>query len=296
MTLAPYRSAGSQSSTVRLEHITSETWDAVLRERLLKPLGTKRTATLPEEAILHRAAVGHRRLESGEPVPVNIWSLPRTYGPAGLVVSTPTEVLSFARMHLNDGVAGDGGRVLSAGSVAAMRERHVRLPDTALGEAWGLGWTHFKTNGTTMIGHDGGTIGQLSFLRVAPAQRFAFCLLTNAFSGAGIYNDLASGPFSDWLAIEATAPATIVDEVELAQYTGTYERMSARTRVDVLDGTLVAQVQYGPSDGERMALTVLGGGRFAAPEHGLSLAFFDFDETGRPRYLHSGGRASARMA
>ena len=42
-----------------IEKLTGLTWDAALRERLFAPLGLKHTVTLPEEALLFRAAAGH---------------------------------------------------------------------------------------------------------------------------------------------------------------------------------------------------------------------------------------------
>ncbi len=42
-----------------VEVLTGKTWDAALRERIIEPLGLTATVTLPEEALLHRAAVGH---------------------------------------------------------------------------------------------------------------------------------------------------------------------------------------------------------------------------------------------
>ena len=57
--------------------------DESLRERLISPLALTRTVTLPEEAILHRAAVGHRRGGA----PVGVWNLPRSVGPAALITA-----------------------------------------------------------------------------------------------------------------------------------------------------------------------------------------------------------------
>lgn len=42
-----------------IEKLTGSTWDAAMRERLFTPLGLRHTGTLPEEALLHRAATGH---------------------------------------------------------------------------------------------------------------------------------------------------------------------------------------------------------------------------------------------
>ncbi|GAA3202113.1 hypothetical protein GCM10020255_107310 [Rhodococcus baikonurensis] len=42
-----------------IEVLRGKSWDAVLRERIIEPLGLAKTTTLPEETALHRAAVGH---------------------------------------------------------------------------------------------------------------------------------------------------------------------------------------------------------------------------------------------
>jgi CubicO group peptidase (beta-lactamase class C family) len=78
--------------------------------------------TLPEEAIMHRAATGHRaHPHQGEPV--RQWGLPRSLGPAAGICSSARDVLAFARMHVDGGVTADGTRVLSQESVSGMRAR-----------------------------------------------------------------------------------------------------------------------------------------------------------------------------
>src|SRR6185437_14751358 len=70
-----------------IEVLDDREWDASLRQRLIEPLGLTQTVTLPEEAITHRAAVGHRaRPRDDEPVPV--WGLARSLGPAGTMVAS----------------------------------------------------------------------------------------------------------------------------------------------------------------------------------------------------------------
>ena len=68
-----------------VEHLTGSTWDAALRERLVEPLGLTATVTLPEDALLHRTAVGHVGEPEDDPVPASTWMLPRSAGPAGLI-------------------------------------------------------------------------------------------------------------------------------------------------------------------------------------------------------------------
>ena len=57
--------------------------------------------TLPEEAILHAAAVGHVEVRTASRSPPPVWDLPRSVGPAGLIKSTVRDVLGFAKLHLS---------------------------------------------------------------------------------------------------------------------------------------------------------------------------------------------------
>ena len=73
-----------------VEVLDGRTWDASLRARIVDPLGLADVCTLPEEALLRPAAVGH---DDGAPVPV--WGLPRSLGPAGLVCTTAHDLLDL---------------------------------------------------------------------------------------------------------------------------------------------------------------------------------------------------------
>ena len=163
-----YCNAGFVLAGRVIEKLTGLTWDAALRQQICAPLGLRHTVTLPEEALLFRTAAGHVDV-TGDPVLAPVWQLPRSLGPAGLICSTPADVLAFARMHLTGGLAADGTRVLSAASAAAMTELQADLPDKySLGDSWGIGWIRFGWDGQRLVGHDGNTIGQAAFLRVLP--------------------------------------------------------------------------------------------------------------------------------
>src|SRR5262249_48212951 len=108
-----------------IEKLTGGTWDAAIKERLVAPLGMPPTGTRPEEALLHRVAVGHVTENGSEPERAAAWALPRPLGPAGLVNSTAADVLALARMHLAGGLAPDGTRILSERAVSAMTEHQA---------------------------------------------------------------------------------------------------------------------------------------------------------------------------
>ncbi|HUQ61452.1 serine hydrolase [Lentzea sp.] len=232
-----YSNAGFVLAGRVIEKITGKTWDAALKEKLFAPLGLTRTGTLPEEALLHRAAVGHME-EDGEQVPAPVWQLPRSLGPAGTIFSTTEDVLAFARMHLEGGVAQDGTRVLSEESAAAMTEKQTDLPDpNALGDSWGVGWIRFGWDGHRLIGHDGNTIGQSAFLRLLPEQQLAVTLLTNGDHAREIYLELYREIFAELAGVAMPRPVEPAAEppaVDLARYVGRYERES--THMEITEG------------------------------------------------------------
>ncbi len=206
-----------------IEKLTGTTWDQAMRDRLFTPLGLARTVTLPEEALLHSAAVGHIDVD-GQQVPSPTWGLMRSVGPAGLVTSTVADVLAFARMHLTGGLAADGTRVLSEDSATAMTAHEADLPDKyILGDSWGLGWIRFGWDGQRLIGHDGNTLGQAAFLRILPEQGLAVALLTNGGHTRDLYEDLYRELFAELADVEMPRPLTPPEEpvtVDVTPYVG----------------------------------------------------------------------------
>ena len=222
-----------------IEALDSRPWEESLRDRLIGPLGLTSTMTLPEEAILRRAATGH---DHGEPV--HIWSLPRSIGPAGTITASPHDLLVFARLHLDGGVTAEGKRLLGQESVAAMQRQQAVIPlFTETDAAIGLGWRMTRWNGQLVIGHDGGTIGQTAFLRIVPAAGVAVCLLTNGYQGQALYQRLLPEVFTS-IGIEMPpGPAPMVSgngHFDVAGYAGRYERTARRYDVSVADGHLRA--------------------------------------------------------
>ncbi|MGP3983798.1 serine hydrolase domain-containing protein [Streptomyces sp. KR80] len=226
-----------------VEYLTGSTWDAALTERLIEPLGLRATVTLPEQALLHRAAVGHFCAPGADPEPASQWMLPRCLGPAGLITSSVHDLLAFVRMHLSHGTAPDGSRVLSADATAAMAAEEVLLPHPyGIGDSWGLGWIRHGWDGHRLIGHDGTTLGQTAYLRVLSEADLAVALLTNGNRTQDLFQDVFREIFADLAGV--TMPAGIAPPaepvpVDPGAYLGVYERTSVRTEVFERDGKLI---------------------------------------------------------
>ncbi len=81
--------------------------------------------------------------------------------------------------------------MLAAGTAGRMHEHQVDLPELGqLAGSWGLGFERFETPDGLVIGHDGGTIGQVAFLRIVPEAGVAVALLTNGGKPVALYRDV----------------------------------------------------------------------------------------------------------
>jgi CubicO group peptidase (beta-lactamase class C family) len=293
-----------------IEVLDGQVWDTSLRQRLIEPLGLTSTVTLPEEAILHRAAVGHRE-HPRELDPVAVWGLARACGPAGLITASVADVLTFARMHLDGGVAADGTRLLSQAGSTAMRQPEVRLPGAGSKAEWvGLSWRLHEYGDRVLFGHDGSTIGQTAYLRIDEQSGVGVCLLTNAADAQGLYQSLFSEVLADLCGVSLPAepaPADGPADAEIARHAGRYERASRRIDVSVRDGGLRAViVTTGPlgdlRDSEAEEFDFLpadrSGDNFVFRSHDaepwVPVSFGLLDD-GTP-YVYTGGRVTRRVA
>jgi len=237
-----------------IEVLDGRIWDASLRERLIGPLGLTRTVTLPEEAIRHRTATGHRE-RPRQDQPVSVWGLPRSVGPAGLITSDVEGVLSFARLHLDGGVTPDGTGLLSQVSAEAMRQHRAEIPGSGDPDAVGLGWRLHRWGGRQIFGHDGGTIGQTAYLRIDPEARLIACLLTNSSQSQSLFQRLFSEVFGTYAGVTvppSPGPTDGSANPDAQRHAGRYQRASMGYDVSVRDGRL--HMVSGPS-GDREAFS-----------------------------------------
>ena len=290
-----------------IEKATGKSWDEAMRELLYTPLGLTHTVTLPEEAILHSAAVGHVDA-GGEQILAPVWSLPRSLGPAGLITARAADVLAFARLHLAGGLAADGTRLLSHDVSNDMKAFHAEVPDKhVLGDSWGLGWIRFDWNGARLYGHDGNTIGQAAFLRIHEESGLAVTLLTNGGHTHDLYVDLYREIFAELSGVKmqepVVPPAESVD-VDVTPFLGTYERASVRMEVYMGDaGPMLRTTLLGPlaelepNPVDEYPLTAISDGVFALREPGtqswMTATFYDLP-TGE-EYVHFGARATPKV-
>ena len=175
------------------QKLTGKSWYDLVRERIFQPLGMEHSAALPEQALLHRASVGHfLDPGSGRNVRTTFAFLPLSFAPAGAtLMMSARDLVTFCRAHMNGGVGPNGARILSEEGARAMQTRTARYQGPGFAGGFGLGWMLYDH---ASIGHGGGGPGILSWLSAHPEQGFAMAVLTNVQHGMSIVNEV-SGPY-----------------------------------------------------------------------------------------------------
>lgn len=278
-------------------------WATALRRHLIEPLGLTHAATNPDEALRYRTAIGHINPDQSPPdewVPAERWGLPWSTAPAGAMLSMSAgELLSLARLHLDDGTVGDQ-RLLSASLVADMRVPHIDVPQR---RSWisrqGLGWDLPDWPGIEVFGHDGNTIGQSAFLRVFPDHGVAIAMLTNGGRTQRLYDDVFGRLVPMLTSVEAaesyTLPTTAIPITDPDRYIGTYGNAVAGLDIEADDGafsvTVHARGETGANQSEprRHPLVHIGDGMFTVLDDGYPASALRLmgDEGGRAQFLHN---------
>ncbi len=300
-----YNNAGYCLLGRLVEVLRGETYDECLRTRLFGPLGLQHAATSATEAIMFRAAVGHMQAAPDQPQrPAPIWNLPRSNAPAGAVLTMSAgDLLTFAQLHLNSGKAGDGTEILTVDTALAMQQRHVELPHLrVMGDAWGLGWEIYDTAAGPVIGHDGTTLGQASFLRMVPNKGVAVVLLTNGGQGYPLYLDIVGHLLAELGGAELPPlprPPANPLPVDATRFAGTYSSRVADLVIEQDDdGRVWREIRPKPEfadlseSTQRVELVAFEDDMLIAKEadRGLHMphAFVGSDDSGRARFIHLG--------
>lgn len=227
-----YNNAGFYLAGRVIEVVAATPFEAALTELVLEPLGLQRSFFFPEDVLTHRFAVGHDRTgHVARP-----WIVGRPAAPAGGLVSTVRELLSYARLQWEPGV------LLSPESLAEMRRPHAETA-RATGDAVGLGWFRFERDGREFLLHGGATNGQQALLVIGPADRFALAVLTNHDDGGALNNELRTETLRTRFGIEPPEETRLqLSAEELTEYAGDYDSGFTAARLSTVEGDLLLEV------------------------------------------------------
>jgi CubicO group peptidase (beta-lactamase class C family) len=132
-----------------------KSWEALLRERVLEPLGMRETFVTVPPTMMGRVAVPH----DADFEEASLWDLPTLAG-AGALRSTTRDMLKFADAvtHRDRGPLGK----------AITFSIEPRRPTTSPNMRIALGWHVREGNGRTIVWHNGGTGGFRTFFGFDP--------------------------------------------------------------------------------------------------------------------------------
>lgn len=157
-------------------------WEALLREALLGPLGMSATSNTAEAIEANPDhATGHSRAGgSVHPIPFD----PAFYevGAAGNINSNIVDMSRWLRLQINRGEI-DGKRIVGEAALTETWKPRVAVSDTA---AYATGLVTQWGPAGRLVWHNGGTTGFATYMGFDPDRRFGIVVLTNlALPAAG---------------------------------------------------------------------------------------------------------------
>jgi CubicO group peptidase (beta-lactamase class C family) len=197
------------------EKVSGRSWEALVRERILAPLGMRAT-DFSIQAM--QAAPDHARAYRRRDEGVGIEEMPLrnvdAVGPAGSINSSVLDMASWVRLHLGDGTFG-GRRVVSRATLEELHAPQVVIREGALPQLladdeqpyllYGLGWFVQPWRGRHLIQHGGNIDGFTALVSFLPREKLGLVILTNLDNSLlpyavafHTYDRLLGLPEKDW--------------------------------------------------------------------------------------------------
>ncbi len=159
-------------------------WHALVKARILDPLGMTATRTSVREAWNDpRTARGYTWDEAGQRVrPLTFEAMGFNIdgiAPAGAIGSTASDMTAWLRFLLRQGVQ-DGKALISPAALSTTWTRQIPIGGTA---GYGMGWIVRDWQGQRLIAHDGAIGGFSAHVGLLPDSKIGFVVLTNTISG-----------------------------------------------------------------------------------------------------------------
>lgn len=173
-----------------------KTFEALLRDLIVKPLGlTRTTSSYSAAGGLPNLASPHATIE-GRQVAIRRETQRESTSPAGAVQSSVFDLTRWMRLHLNNGTL-DGTRFVSDSTMLEMHSIQVGIATTPGMRAsrlvqdsvvgYGLGWQIMDYRGHSLHWHTGNGNGQIAYLALLPRDRLGVVVLVNTWSAPFVH-------------------------------------------------------------------------------------------------------------
>ena len=221
--------------------VTDSSWEALVRSRILEPLGMDRTTLdlqglrdAPEAAVGYREEDGGGVDESGRPgelVAMDYRELD-AMGPAGSINSTVRDMAQWVKLQLNAGAV-DGTRLASAATVQKTHQPETVVEGGIFSALlkqpempylmYGLGWFVQPYRGHRMIHHGGNIDGFSALVSFLPDEDLGIVVLANR-NATSLPTVLALGAYDRLLGLDPVDWSgryrKVQDRIESAQQAG----------------------------------------------------------------------------
>ena len=168
-----------------IRKVTGKTWGENVQERILNPLGMKRTITTAKE--LDRKGnytTAHGR-EEGKNFPIAFEDWDNIAATGGLI-SSVSDVAKWMIFNMNHGIIGQDTLLTKSTRNLVWTMHNVNVGDHTskndLGRhfsGYGLGWNLGDFHGKFMVGHTGGYDGMITAVTMIPEEKLGVVVLTN---------------------------------------------------------------------------------------------------------------------
>lgn len=237
--LFAYSNSGFYLTGRIIEAVTGKTFEAVMQEKLLTPLGTPDITQHTYDAILRDHAVGYNLTDrSAGHVVADPFAFSRQVTAAGNLMAPVDQLLRFAQLHIGEGTI-DGKQLLPPRLAKEMR---VPYPiENGSGGFFGVGWAEIPVGNEKALFHNGGTNGFRALLIVLPERGFAVAVLTNGSRGGDAHGSLSEWALQRYRGIEPKAKPEPIEltQSQLSRWEGTWERHDRSLELTVREGVLV---------------------------------------------------------
>lgn len=290
-----------------IEVILGISWFDAIEEKIFKPLGMKHAVAHPSQVIKHRVAVGHipdSDTKGNWVLPNNVY-FPIGWAPSGSVLTlSASDLIAFARAHLDSGKTKSGAVWLSGKSISQMQEARIKLPPYSPWSSThcGIGWHLRQGNHPKVIGHCGVGPGQRSMLQMVPEHNFAIAAIHNS-SNAALLPALLDDVIYKLIGIELKTHIPKKKKYQttsLEDLSGIYETILSRIVVAVDNNQLVITLTPRldlPKETENHHLEQIDKYTFVheSEDEELSLSFIDANNAGKAKYIYYRGRLMPRV-